>query len=79
MKATASLLGNLMLRTLDRAERIYTAMKSRGFNGEVRLRRTLRFTTTDLAFAAGLERFFVAARLWNLPRLLGELVAGAAR
>jgi len=79
LKATASLLGNLMLRTLDRAERIYAAMKSRGFNGEVRLRRTLRFTTTDLAFTAGWSGFFVAARLWNLPRLLGEIVAGVAR
>ena len=79
LKATASLLGNLMLRTLDRAERIYTAMKSRGFNGEVRLRRTLRFTTGDLAFVAGWSAFFVVARLWNLPRLLGDVVAGAAR
>jgi len=79
LKATASLLGNLMLRTLDRAERIYTAMKSRGFNGEVRLRRSLRFTATDLAFTAGWSGFFVAARLWNLPRLLGEIVAGVAR
>ena len=78
LKATASLLGNLMLRTLIRAERIYTAMKSRGFNGEVRLRRTMRFTTTDLAFIAGWSRL-VAARLWNLPRLLGEIVAGVAR
>lgn len=78
-KATASLLGNLMVRTLDRAERIYTAMKSRGFNGEVRLRRSLRFTTTDLAFTAGWSAFFVVARIWNLPRLLGEIVAGAAR
>lgn len=78
-KATAALLGNLMLRTLDRAERIYTAMKSRGFDGEVRLRRRLRFTATDLAFTAGWSAFFVAARLWNLPRLLGDIVSGAAR
>ena len=54
-------------------------MKSRGFNGEVRLRRTLRFTTTDLAFTAGWSGFFVAARLWNLPRLLGEIIAGVGR
>lgn len=79
LKATASLLGNLLLRTLDRAERIYTAMKARGFDGEVRLRRSLRFTPADLTFTAGWSFFFLAARLWNLPRLLGEIVAGAAR
>jgi cobalt/nickel transport system permease protein len=79
IKATASLLGNLMLRTLDRAERIYIAMKSRGFDGEVRLRRSLRFTPTDVAFTAGWSVFFVVARFWNLPRLLGDIVAGVAR
>lgn len=78
-RATASLLGNLLLRTLDRAERIYTAMKSRGFDGEVRLGRSLRFGPADLAFTAGCCAFFAAARLWNLPRLLGEIVAGTAR
>ena len=78
-RTTASLLGNLLLRTLDRADRIYTAMRSRGFNGEVRLRRSLRFTAADAAFACGWCAFFAAARIWNLPRLLGEIVAGAAR
>ena len=33
----------------------------------------------DVAFTAGWGAFFVVARLWNLPHLLGEIVAGAAR
>jgi len=79
LRATAPLLGNLLLRTLDRAERVYTAMKARAFDGEVRLRRVLRFTPADAAFVAGWCAFFAAVRLWNLPRLLGDLVSGAAR
>ena len=54
-------------------------MKARAFSGEVRLRRALRFTATDAAFTLGWCGFFAAARLWHLPRLLGELVAGAVR
>jgi cobalt/nickel transport system permease protein len=79
LKATASLLGHLLLRTLDRAERIFTAMKARGFQGEVRLSRPLRFAPADLAFTFGWSAFFLAVRLWNLPRLLGALAAGALR
>ncbi len=75
-RATASLLGHLLLRTLDRAERIYTAMRARGFQGEVRLLRPMRFSKADLVFTLGWSAFFIAARLWNLPRLLGALTAG---
>jgi cobalt/nickel transport system permease protein len=78
-RSTASLLGHLLLRTLDRAERIYTAMKARGFRGDVRLQAPMRFTPRDLAFTLGWSAFFVAARLWNLPHLIGLLAAGALR
>lgn len=77
LRATASLLGHLLLRTLDRAERIYTAMKARGFRGEVRLLRPMRLTPGDWAFLVGWCAFFLAARLWNLPRLLGALATGS--
>ncbi len=76
LKTTASLLGSLMLRTLDRAERIYHAMNARGFDGEIKLRRLLRFCLTDTIFISAWCAFFIAARRWNLPSLLGELVDG---
>jgi cobalt/nickel transport system permease protein len=78
-RATASLLGHLLLRTLDRAERIYTAMQARGFQGEVRLPRPMRLSMRDVAFVLGWSGFFFVARIWNLPRLLGGLAAGLAR
>ena len=31
------LLGNLLIRTIDRAERIHLAMLSRAFNGEIKV------------------------------------------
>jgi cobalt/nickel transport system permease protein len=36
-----SLLSHLLLRTLDRAERIYLAMRCRGFDGRIRIIRTM--------------------------------------
>jgi cobalt/nickel transport system permease protein len=76
LKVAASILGSLLLRTIDRAERIYVAMRSRGFDGEVRLLRRPRFTLADAAFVAAWAVFFAAARIWNLPGLLGALVTG---
>lgn len=35
-QVTGGMAGNLMLRSFDRSERIYAAMSSRGFDGEVR-------------------------------------------
>ncbi len=37
------MLGQLLLRTFARAQRIYLAMKSRGFDGEIRVARRLHF------------------------------------
>ncbi len=76
LRAAASLLGHLLLRTLDRAERVFHAMRSRGFSGQVRLLRPMRFRWGDLFFVLGWGAFFAAARAWNLPRLLGAALTG---
>ncbi|MFM7364920.1 MAG: energy-coupling factor transporter transmembrane component T family protein [Cuspidothrix sp.] len=40
--ASASMIGSLYLRTLDRAERVYGAMVARGYNGELPINFTLK-------------------------------------
>ncbi|MDZ8050020.1 MAG: energy-coupling factor transporter transmembrane component T family protein [Aulosira sp. ZfuVER01] len=40
--ASASMIGALYLRSLDRAERVYTAMVTRGYNGQLPIDSTLR-------------------------------------
>jgi cobalt/nickel transport system permease protein len=40
--ASAAMIGTLYLRTLDRAERVYTAMVIRGYNGQLPIDSTLR-------------------------------------
>jgi cobalt/nickel transport system permease protein len=68
------MLGQLLLRTMDRAQRIHQAMLCRGFDGEVRLVRHCRFTSTDVAFIAGWFVYFGLARAFNLPQILGGVV-----
>ncbi len=47
-----SLVGHLLLRTLDRAERIHAAMCCRGFHGDIPLGESDRFGPRDAAFVA---------------------------
>jgi cobalt/nickel transport system permease protein len=71
-----SLAGHLLLRAFERAERIHRAMLARGFDGEMRSLRALRWTARDTLFVAGWIAFFALARAVYLPLLLGRLLTG---
>ena len=71
----ASLLGHLLLRTIDRAQRVHRAMLARGFGGELHSMKILRFRPVDLAYLAGWSLLFLLLRLVDLPQWLGRLVA----
>lgn len=73
----AHILGHLLLRTVMRARRIYDAMLARGFLGQLRTRRELRFTALDAAFTVGWCGTFVLLRIYNVPLLLGDLITKA--
>uniref|UniRef100_A0A831XFS3 Cobalt ECF transporter T component CbiQ n=1 Tax=Geobacter metallireducens TaxID=28232 RepID=A0A831XFS3_GEOME len=77
--AYGSLVGSLLLRTWDRAERIHMAMLSRGFRGEFHVRRESAFGRRDAAFTAGWCLLFLFLRLVNVPHLIGLLVTGVFR
>ena len=70
------ILGHLLLRTYARAQRIYQAMICRGFDGTVRVSGRLQMRAADVAFMLGWSAFFVLARAYDLPLLLGQLVTG---
>lgn len=79
IKSWGSLAGQLLLRTFDRAERIYQAMCLRGFNGEYYLGRPNRMTSGDILYAAIWILVFTAARLWDLPALIGSILTGGIK
>ena len=75
-KVWGSLLGQLLLRTIDRAQRIYQAMLCRGFDGEIRLLRYNKLVAADIIYFFGWSAFFIAVRLVNIPQRLGALLIG---
>lgn len=77
--AWGSLAGQLILRTFDRAQRIYEAMCLRGFAGEYHTGGFKEIRVWDLAYFGGWLLFFVAARMYNIPILIGSLITGVIR
>ena len=71
------MLGQLLLRAFARAQRIYVAMKCRGFDGEIRVAQRLHFRAADLVFTLAWSAVFVLFRAVDLPLALGHLVAKA--
>ncbi len=76
MKVYAAMLGQLLLRTMDRAQRIHQAMLCRGFDGQFRVGQPLAFGPADLAFTLGWLGFFALARAVILAQLLGRSDTG---
>jgi len=76
-KAWGSLLGGLVIRTYDRAQRIYEAMCIRGFSGEYNTGGIFKLSLSDILFLIFWTLFFIVSRLVNLPLLLGLLITGA--
>lgn len=54
LRSLGYLIGMLMVRALERAERIVQAMKCRGFTGRLPLLDTLRFSAHDVVFGLAL-------------------------
>jgi cobalt/nickel transport system permease protein len=75
-KGFVSLIGTLLLRTLGRAERIYSAMCSRGFNGQIRIIRTMHTTSREWLFVFCWVSLFLLFRVYNIPLLLGKVITG---
>lgn len=76
IRSFGSLVGHLLLRTWQRAERIHMAMLARGFTGEFHAYRQSRFGKSEFLFVLGWSTLFIILRTQNIPRLLGTLVTG---
>lgn len=71
--------GQLILRTFDRAQRIYQAMVIRGFKGEYRTGTVQRLKKSDWVYMLGWSAFFILIRVCDIPQLLGSLLIGVIR
>jgi len=73
------MMGNLLLRAMDRAQRIHMAMLSRAFTGEIRIVRQFRFRYQETLFLTGFSTLFIVLRLTRVIDLLGRLVLEVGR
>jgi cobalt/nickel transport system permease protein len=73
------LAGRLLLRTWDRAERIYLAMCARGYTGQFASGVRSRFGMADWLFLAGSSAACLLLRTHDLVAWLGAAALGAAR
>lgn len=71
-----TLVGRLLLRTWDRAERIYLAMCARGFTGDFHSGTATRFGWPEFAFVLGWIALFLLLRTRDVAQWLGSAVLG---
>ncbi len=77
--AWGSFLGQLLLRSMDRAEELYGSMQLRGFNGSFTYAADQRCTARDALWFAAWTAAFVLCRVFDLAGLLGSLLTGGIR
>jgi cobalt/nickel transport system permease protein len=64
LRLLGSMLGTLMIRSFERAERMYQAMLSRGYSGQFQVLAPRSFSWRDLVFLAGVA-FVIVATFWG--------------
>jgi cobalt/nickel transport system permease protein len=65
LKVLSSMLGTLLIRSFERAERMHGAMLSRGYSGDFPVVSPKRFSWHDLVFISGVA-FFIALTVYFL-------------
>ncbi|HYK89982.1 MAG TPA: cobalt ECF transporter T component CbiQ [Acidobacteriota bacterium] len=64
LRLLGSMLGTLLIRSFEHAERMYQAMLSRGYEGDFQVLAPRRFTWRDLLFLAGVA-FVIFVTFWG--------------
>jgi cobalt/nickel transport system permease protein len=72
MKTFVRLISVLLIRSVDRAERIYQAMVSRGFRGEIRVLKRHRLRFYDILFAIISISMFYLFRNFDIVNFIGN-------
>ena len=76
VSAWGSFLGQLLLRSMDRAEELYGSMQLRGFSGSFVYAESSRCGFRDLVWTVVWTAAFVLCRVFDPAALLGSLLTG---
>lgn len=74
ISAWGSFLGQLLLRSMDRASELYSSMQLRGFTGDFPHAAEVPFRLRDGLLCAAVPAAFLLLRCFNVARLLGSAV-----
>lgn len=74
VKVFMSIVGTLFLRTIERAERIYCSMLSRGFSGTMHPTKTYRFGSVDIVYLSLSAAVFYLLRSYKITAMLGSQI-----
>ena len=74
ISAWGSFLGQLLLRSMDRAEELYNSMVLRGFDGNFYYADAQKCRKADILYAAACIGAFLCARYVDIAALLGSLI-----
>jgi cobalt/nickel transport system permease protein len=74
LKDMGPFLGQLIIRSFDRAERIYHAMKCRGFEDGFHFSKCSRVPRMEWLYLAIVIVLLIVLRFVNVSRLIGELI-----
>jgi len=75
VKEWGSLTGQILLRTFDRAQSVYRAMRLRGFDGDYHPGGTIKLSYKDAIYFLVWVALFIAARAFDITQLLGTLIS----
>lgn len=74
IKTFIRLISVLLIKSIDRAERVYQAMLARGFNGEIKVLKKYKLGFTDLIFGISSVLLFYIFRNYNISNYFGEII-----
>jgi cobalt/nickel transport system permease protein len=77
IRSFSSIVGSLLARTIERAEKIYQAMLSRGFTGSMHSVREASFGRTDALFLAATAVFLYLFRMHDMTGIIESLALRA--
>lgn len=74
LKVFSTMMGQLLLRTFSRAQRIYYAMVLRGYKGEGFVGKNAKFGSKDIILVFCTCCLILLARIYNIPTLIEQLI-----
>ena len=74
ISAWGSFLGQLLLRSMDRAQELYSSMLLRGYHQHFHYADIKAFRTRDALYMIGCALAFVLLRTVNVAQLLGGMI-----